>query len=245
VHIVSCDSYKYMNHGSCREARNVIDSIEERKNAGDHSMVAASSVEATGGKRTFLGRAPLCPARAGVTGVCRSARRVGARGGGRMSGGVGGNAGGRRGRSRVGSTVIGKADDIGTGDNESVEIVGIDVRPRESVVHSREAGEFACRWLISTSILDVDLNAAWVVLRLAYGMKGNDLIANQVLPRGQPSWDVGSPLVSIGDQLIRGPLSIRVSALIDLEPFAIGSRETRAVSITGSHERGYGTLVIF
>ena len=57
----------------------------------------------------------------------------------------------------VGGAIIGEADNIGTSNNESVEVVGIDVRPLESVVHSGETGEIAGGWLISASILHVDL----------------------------------------------------------------------------------------
>jgi len=206
-------------------------------------MVAASSVDVTQGERTLLGRALPGPTASGAAGVCRGARRRGAGDGGRMAVGAVGNTGGRR-ESRIGRAVIGKADDIWSGNGESIEIVSVDVRPLVSVVHSGEAGEFAGGWLVGASILNGDLNAARVVLRLAYRMKSNDLVANQILPRGQPSWNVGSPFVAIGDQLIRGPLSIRVSTLIDLEPFTIGSGESRAISIAGSHESGYGTLVI-
>ena len=45
------------------------------------------------------------------------------------------------------------------------------------------------------------------------------------------------------DQLVRGPDSIGVSALINLEPFTIGSREARTIPVTRSHECGNGTLV--
>ena len=46
-----------------------------------------------------------------------------------------------------------------------------------------------------------------------------------------------------GDQLFRSPLSIRVSAFIDLEPLPIGSGEVETISVTRSHENGDGTLV--
>ena len=139
------------------------------------------------------------------------------------------------GRAATGS---GKADDIGTGNDESIDIVVVNVRPLESVVHSGKTGELAGGWLVIASVLNGNLtmkgnslsernanwfrkgyiHAAWEVLRLAYIMKSNDFVANQlwarekrqlskrganamgiadILPRGQPSWNIGSPFVSI------------------------------------------------
>lgn len=106
-------------------------------------MVDASSVDVTGGERTPSGNVPLSPAGAGAGGICRSARGVEWRGGGRRTVGVGENAGGNRGgrtRTRVGRIIIGEANNFGTSNNESIEVVGIDVRPLESVVHPGEAG---------------------------------------------------------------------------------------------------------
>lgn len=167
-------------------------------------MTEASSMDAPGaGERTLFGRVPPGPARA--SGLRRSAHRIGRRDGRRRAEGVVNIAGGNRGggRSRVGRGIVGEADDIGTSNNESIEIIVVDVRPLESVIHSGEAGEIARGWLISASILHVDLtmgesplshrmecelkagyiHAARVVLGVVDGMKGNDLIANQLWAR--------------------------------------------------------------
>ena len=121
-------------------------------------MVGASSVHVTGAERTLVGPLLRSPADGSAGGD-----RWGARGG-RTSDGwirtlrVGGNAGGGgRTGGRVGRATFGKTDDLGTSNNESVERVGPDVGPLESVVHSREAGEFVRGWLVSASVLHVNL----------------------------------------------------------------------------------------
>lgn len=161
-----------------------------------------------------------------------------------IAGNAGGDGGRRSGRSRVRRVVVREADNFGASNDESIEIVGVNVGERISIVHSRETGEFAGGWLVSASVLNVNLDAAWVVLGRADGMESNNFIANQVLPRSQPSWNSGSPFVAVSDQLIRGPLSIRISTLIDLEPLTAGSCEGGTVSIARSHESGNGALVI-
>jgi len=204
-------------------------------------MADASSVNVTSGDRLLVG--PPCPAETGTGGVRRSACGFGTRDGRRTAGNAGGGNGGRSGRGfRRG--IISEADNVGTSNNESIEGIGPDVWPLESVVHSREAGEIAGGWLVGASVHHVDLNAAWVVLGLSGRVKCNDLIANQVLTRGEPSGDVGSPLVAIGDQLGRGPLSICVPAFIYLEPFTIGSRERGTISVARRHESGDRSQVI-
>jgi len=145
-------------------------------------LVDASSVDMATGDRTLVGPPLRSHADAGAGGVRRNVRGVGTRGRRRRAVGEGRNVGGRR-RSRIGRTTLSKTNNLGTGDNESIEGVGPDIGPLESIVHSGETGEIAGRWLVSASVVYVNLNAAWVVL--GYNrMKGNDLIANQVLPRG-------------------------------------------------------------
>jgi len=107
-------------------------------------MAEASSTHARVEERTlFCVLVPLAGARA---------RRVWARDGRRRTVRA---RGGRR--SRAGTVIIGEADDIGTSNNESVEIIVIDIRPTESVVHSWEAGEVAGGWLASATFLQVNL----------------------------------------------------------------------------------------
>jgi hypothetical protein len=106
-------------------------------------VFGASSVEMTGGERTLLGSALLSPASLGAAGRRWAGRGLGARSGGR--------------RSRVGRIVFGKADNVGTSNNKSTEVVSVDVGPFVSVIHSRNAGELAGGWLISASVLHVDL----------------------------------------------------------------------------------------
>jgi len=168
--------------------------------------MGVSSVDVTSGNRSLVRL--LRPADTGVAGVRRSGRggRTGDSGGGRKG----------RNRSRVGRTVIGKAGNLGASNDEPIEGVGPDVGPLEPVVHPREAGELAGGWLVSASVLHIDLNAAWVVLGLSGRVKSNNLIANQVLSRGEPSGNCRSPLVAISNQLLRGPFSTRISAFIDL-----------------------------
>ena len=99
--------------------------------------------------------------RRSARGVRRGARGLGTRGGRRAVGvrwnaGGGNRRGGRSGR-RVGRVTPGEADNLGTGNNESIKGVGPDVGPLESVVHSREASEIAGRWLAGASVYHVDL----------------------------------------------------------------------------------------
>jgi len=206
---------------------------------------ASSAVDMTARDRTLVGPLLRSPADTGAGRVRRNARGIRARDRRRRAVGVGGDAGGgnaRRGnagggrRSGIGRTAISKADDLGTSDNESIKRIGPDVGPVESIVHSGEGGEIAGRWLVSASVLHVHLNAAGVVLWLSSRVKRDDLIADQVLPGGEPSGNIGGPLVTISDQLLRGPLPIRVSTLIDLKPFTIGSLERGAVPVAGGHE---------
>ena len=109
-------------------------------------------MDVTGGERAlFMGALPS-PTGARASGI-------GGRGGRRRTVGVVGNTGRNRGgrRSRIRRTITGKADNFGTSNNESVEIVGINIRPLVSVVHSRQGGEIAGRWFIGPSILHIDL----------------------------------------------------------------------------------------
>ena len=69
---------------------------------------------------------------------------------------TGRSRGGRRG-CRIGGIAVCEADNLGPSNNESTEVVGIDVRPLVPVVHSREAGEFAGRGLVGAPILNVYL----------------------------------------------------------------------------------------
>jgi len=75
-------------------------------------------------------------------------------------------------------------------------------------------------------------------------VKSDDLVANQVLPGGEPSGNSGSPLVTVGDQLRRGPLTVRISAFIDLEPFTPRCLERGAISIARGHKSRDGAQVI-
>jgi len=160
VHIVSCDVVGgeesecgieiYETVVIQGTPRNVIDRVHEKEWEW-RLVVDASSEDVTTGDRTLVEPLLLLGhADAGVRGVRRSVRRVcrSGRGGRTRDGrirvvGVGGNAGGGRG-SRVGRAVISEADDLGTRNDESIEGVGIDIRPLEPVVHPGEAGEF--RW---------------------------------------------------------------------------------------------------
>jgi len=187
--------------------------------------VNASSVDVTSGDRTLVG--PLLlggPADAGIGRIRRTARGVRTRDGRRGAAGVEGDAGGRSGR-RIGRTTVSKADDFWTSNSKSGERISPDVGPLESIIHSGEGGEIAGRWLVSASVLHVNLNATRIILGLSGRVEGNDLITNQVFPRGEPSRNGGSPLITIGDQPLRSPLCIRVSTFINLKPFTAGSRE--------------------
>jgi hypothetical protein len=117
-----------------------------RGSGSDRSVVGASSVDVTSGERPLVGP-PLGPADTGAGGVRRGTRRVRTRDGGRRTTGVGGtagggNGGGRRNRGRVRRVTISKTDSLGSSNDESIERVGPDVGPLESVVHPGEAGEF-------------------------------------------------------------------------------------------------------
>ena len=124
-------------------------------------MTGVSSVDVTSGNRTLVGLPG--PADTGTGGVRRSARGMGTRGG------RGGNGRGRRNGRRVGRAIvrraiISEADNLGTSNNESIEGIGPDVGPFESIVHSREAGEIAGGWFVSASILYIDLAAEGISL---------------------------------------------------------------------------------
>ena len=114
-------------------------------------------MDVTGRDRTLFGRVPLCPAGDRATGFLRSARGVGVRESGGRTVEVVGNAGGNLRRGRVGSSIIGEVDDIWTSNNKSVERVHVDVRPLVSVVHSGDAGKIAGGWLVSASVLHINL----------------------------------------------------------------------------------------
>jgi hypothetical protein len=157
-----------------------------------------------------------------------------------------GNAGGngRRGGTRTRRATVSKGDNIGPGDNESIEIIGVDVWPDGFSVHSRQGGEFAGGWLVCSSVLHVDLNAAWIVLGLSDGMKCNDLVAKQVVTRGESGGDRRGPFATLGNQLVRSPLSICVPALVDLKPLTSFSLEGGTISVARSHEGQDGALVV-
>ena len=133
-------------------------------------MVDASSVDVTSGERPLVGP-PLGPADTSTGGVRRSARGLGTRDG-RRTVGVGGNAGGgarggsgrRVGRAIIRRSIFSEADNLGTNNNESIDLVGPDVGPFESVVHSGQGGELAGGWLIGASVHDVDLTMEGIYL---------------------------------------------------------------------------------
>jgi len=211
-----------MKQGSCRtwKPRNVIDNMQG--GLCDRLVTDAPSVIVIAGDRTLVG--PLLgPAYTGAGRDCWSARRVRARGSGR---GTGGRSGGRTRRA-----ILSKADNIGTGNDKSSEVIGVDVWPLDASVHSGKGGEFAGGRLVCSSVLHVDLNAAWIILGCSDRMKCNDLIANQVLTSGESCGDSGGPYAALGDQLVGSPLSIGVSTLIDLKPFAFGSLEGGTLSV--------------
>jgi len=199
----------------------------------DRLVTDAPSVIVIAGDRTLVG--PLLgPAYSGAGRDCWSARRVRAR-----AGGTGGRSGGRTRRG-----IVRKVDNRGTGNDKSSEVIGVDVWPLDASVHSGKGGKFAGGRLVCSSVLHVDLNAAWIVLGCSDRMKCNDLIANQVLTSGDSSGDSGGPFAALGDQLVGSPLSIGVSTLIDLKPFTIGSLEVGTISVAWSHESRDGALVI-
>jgi len=222
-----------MKQGSCRtwKPRNVIDNIQGR-GACDRLVTEAASVDVTTGDRTLIGLL-LGPAYTGAGRDCWSARRARARDCGRRTVGVVGTAGGNGGRSsgRTRRATVSKADNTGTGGNISAEVIGVDVWPLGSIVHSRKGGELVGGRLVCSSVLHVDLNAAWIILGRSDRMKCNDLIANQILTRDESSGDSRGPYALLGDQLVRSPLSIVVSALIDLKPFTIRSIEVGTISV--------------
>jgi hypothetical protein len=121
----------------------------------------ASSIDVTGGERTLFDRISLSPAGTRAGRFRRRVRGIRARGRGRRSAG---NFGGKRGRRRIGRTIIGEADDIWSSNNKSIEVIGVDVWPIVSFVHSREASEIAGGWLISASILHIHLTVRWSIL---------------------------------------------------------------------------------
>jgi hypothetical protein len=63
----------------------------------------------------------------------------------------------RRSGSRVGRAVIGKADNLWAGNNETIEGISPDVGPFETIVHSRQGSELAGGRRVSASVLHVDL----------------------------------------------------------------------------------------
>ena len=130
-------------------------------------MGDASSADVTNGDRALAGPLLRRPADGGVGGVCRSARGIRTRGGrGRSAGALRNGRGGSRIGRAAGRATVGEADNLWTGNNESIDVVGPDVGPRESVVHSREGGEFAGGCLISASVLHIDLAVEGIPLSL-------------------------------------------------------------------------------
>jgi hypothetical protein len=107
-------------------------------------MVDASSAKVTSGDSSLVGPLLRSPADPGAGRNRWGARGRRTRDGGIRTARVVWDAGGRR-RSggRVGRATIGKADDFGTSNDESIEGVGPDVGPLDPGIHSREAGEFA------------------------------------------------------------------------------------------------------
>ena len=63
----------------------------------------------------------------------------------------------RRSGSRVGRAIIGKADNLWAGNNETIGGISPDVEPFVTIVHSRQGGELAGGWRVSASVLHVDL----------------------------------------------------------------------------------------
>jgi len=111
-------------------------------------VVDASSAKVTRGDRTLVGPLLCSSADAGIGGHRWSARGGRARDGGIRTAVVGVNAGGvnaggwRRSRRRVGRATLGKADNLGTSDDKSIEKIGPDVGPLKSNIHSREGNKF-------------------------------------------------------------------------------------------------------
>ena len=126
-------------------------------------MGDAPSVDVTSGDRALAGPLLRRPADGGVGGVRRSARGIRTRDGRGRTAGALRNA---RGGSRIGRATVGEADNLWTSNNESIDVVGPDVGPRESVVHSGEGGEFAGGCLISASVLHIDLAVEGIPLSL-------------------------------------------------------------------------------
>jgi len=77
-----------------------------------------------------------------------------------------------------GCGLLGEADNLRTGNDETAKVVGVDVRPSESAVHPGKGGEIAGRWCVTASIPHANLDTTWEVLGLADLVKGNELIAN-------------------------------------------------------------------
>ena len=74
------------------------------------------------------------------------------------AGGTGGRSGGRTRRA-----IVSKADNLGTGDDKSSEVIGVDVWPPGVSVHSGKGGEFAGGRLVCSSVLHVDLTAREII----------------------------------------------------------------------------------
>lgn len=112
----------------------------------------------TTGDRTLIGL-PLGPTHTAAGRDCWSARRVRARDGGRRTVSVVGNAGGtgRRGGGRTRRAIVSGAENTGARESKCIEVVGVDVWPLDSIVHSRQGREFAGGRPVCSSVLHVDL----------------------------------------------------------------------------------------
>lgn len=118
----------------------------------DRLVTDAPSVVVISGDRTLVGP-PLDPAYTGAGRDCWSARRVRAR-----AGGSGGRSGGRTRRA-----IVRKADNVGTGNDKSSEVIGVDVWPLRVSVHSGKGREFAGGRLVRSSVLHVDLTTKEII----------------------------------------------------------------------------------
>ena len=96
--------------------RNLIDEIQGK--VCDRLVMSAPSVKVTTEDRTLIGCLLLGPTHNGRG--CRSARS---------------------GRTR--GAIVSEGGNIRTGGNKSIDIIGVDVWPLDSVIHSRQGGDFA------------------------------------------------------------------------------------------------------
>ena len=76
------------------------------------------------------------------------------------------------------------------------------------------------------------------------------IVEVHLLPSASQQWEsmnVSEGLAKArrtGDQLVRSPLSIGVSGLVDLEPFTVSSLEVGTISVARSHESQNGAFVV-